>query len=589
MPRTLDETYERTLRDIDDANWELAHCLFQCVSVASRPLRVEELTEFLAFDFETAGVDIPKFLRELRPEDPVDAVLSTCRSLLAVVDVDGSRVIQFSHFSVKEFLTSARLAESIDTNTHRYHVSMRSAHTLVARACLGMLLHLDETVTSGILETYPLAEYASLHWLGHARSEDVSANLQGGMKRLFDPSRRHLAVWLWVRDLKTTFWRRPERSEKPSTPRGQPLHYAAVCGLYDIVKFLVDERGQVVDARGFYKNETPLSSASRSGQLEVVKVLLGYDADARAQDERKSTPLHRASEGGHLNVVQVLIRYGADVKAQDADMSTPLHGASQGGHLDVAQVLLEKGADARAQDIDSSTPLHWASQGGHLDIVQLLLEHGADARAEDGVKSTPLHAAAQGGHLDVTRVLLEHGADARAEDEDKWTPLHRASENGHLDVVRLLLLHGADARAPDIDKWTPLHRASQRGHLSVARVLLENGAVAGAPTKQKWTPLHWASQGGHLGVTRVLLDHGADARAQTKHKWTPLHWASERGHLEIARVLLEHGADASAQNDKNWTPFQEASENGRRGIMQLLLEHGAVELGFNQYGIGVAT
>jgi len=124
-------------------------------------------------------------------------------------------------------------------------------------------------------------------------------NVQNSIKLLFDPSTRHLAVWIWVYDLKTTIWRRPDRSERPSTPRGTPLHYAAVSGLHDIVRYLVDQHGQVVDALGFSSNETPLSSASRSGHLEVVRVLLQYGADASAQDKRKSTPLHRASERGH--------------------------------------------------------------------------------------------------------------------------------------------------------------------------------------------------------------------------------------------------------------------------------------------------
>jgi hypothetical protein len=74
LPETLDETYRRTLREIDKANWELTHRLFQFVAVASRPLRVEELAELLAFDFKAGP--IPKFLEDWRLEDPVDAVLS---------------------------------------------------------------------------------------------------------------------------------------------------------------------------------------------------------------------------------------------------------------------------------------------------------------------------------------------------------------------------------------------------------------------------------------------------------------------------------------------------------------------------------
>jgi hypothetical protein len=59
LPETLDETYERTLRGINKANWEFAHRMFQFVSVASRPLHVKELADLLAFDFEAGS--IPKF------------------------------------------------------------------------------------------------------------------------------------------------------------------------------------------------------------------------------------------------------------------------------------------------------------------------------------------------------------------------------------------------------------------------------------------------------------------------------------------------------------------------------------------------
>ena len=71
------------------------------------PLRVEELAELLAFDFEARS--IPKFHEDWRLEDPIRAVLSTCRSFLAVVDdqfYSDRKYVQFSHFSVEEFLTS---------------------------------------------------------------------------------------------------------------------------------------------------------------------------------------------------------------------------------------------------------------------------------------------------------------------------------------------------------------------------------------------------------------------------------------------------------------------------------------------------
>ncbi|KAH8994012.1 hypothetical protein EDB92DRAFT_1796013 [Lactarius akahatsu] len=112
LPSTLDATYERTLLDIDEENWTFAHRLFQCITVASHPLRVEELAEFLAFDFDD-GDNNPKFDADWRPEDPDHAVLSTCSSLISVANVGDITVVQFSHFSVKEFLTSTRVARGM--------------------------------------------------------------------------------------------------------------------------------------------------------------------------------------------------------------------------------------------------------------------------------------------------------------------------------------------------------------------------------------------------------------------------------------------------------------------------------------------
>jgi hypothetical protein len=122
LPDTLDETYERTLREINKAEWEIAHRLFQFVSVASRPLLVKELADLLAFDFETGPT--PKFHEDWRLEDPIDAVLSTCSSLLAIV---GYTVLSLFGQGVLDFGPPCWTRDIIP---HHYHVSRTPAHTL---------------------------------------------------------------------------------------------------------------------------------------------------------------------------------------------------------------------------------------------------------------------------------------------------------------------------------------------------------------------------------------------------------------------------------------------------------------------------
>ncbi len=261
--------------------------------MAFRPLRVEELAEILSFDFEAGP--IPEFHGDWRFEDPIDVVLSTTSSLLAIVDDRGSRVIQFSHFSVKEFLTSARLAEANDIICRRYHISMTPAHTFVARACLGLLLHLDKNVvTRDNLGEYPLAEYAAEHWFDHARFSGVSGNVEDGMKRLFDPSKPHLAVWVWISELLSSGETR--RAERPLQPEGSPLFYAVFCGLDTIVKSLVIQHPQDLDTRCSKQAIAPLHLASNEGYENIARILLDHGADITSQAKFGQTPLHLASD-----------------------------------------------------------------------------------------------------------------------------------------------------------------------------------------------------------------------------------------------------------------------------------------------------
>jgi len=440
LPKSLDETYERTLEDIGDQNWEYAHRLFQCVAAASRPLSVKELAEFLAFDFEAEST--PEYLEDWRPEDPGHAVLSTCSSLLTVVGVDESRVIQFAHFSVKEYLVSTRIGKAKDT-VSRFQVSMTSAHTIVAQACLGTLFHLDESITEAGLEKYPLAEYAAKHWIGHSQFEDVSGNIQDGMKRLFDPNNRYLSIWLWIYSPLDLSLRHARPEYPPRAPdNSTPLHFAALCGIHDVIQFLVVERSQDVNARGF-DDETPLGFACFRAHLKVARLLLEHDVDKETRCSMDSTPLDHASVEGAVDLVRLLLDHGADVKAQGKDKHTSLHLASRNGMADVVRVLLERGADVNARNTNHDTPLHKASEHGHVECSRVLLEHRADPDAQNASNDTPLHLASQGGYLDLAQLLLQYNADVHALDNECQTAFQIASDGGHQEVVQLLMEHGS--------------------------------------------------------------------------------------------------------------------------------------------------
>ncbi|KFY86468.1 hypothetical protein V500_07614 [Pseudogymnoascus sp. VKM F-4518 (FW-2643)] len=79
-PTTLDETYERILCTINDADSEYAMRILQWLAFSSRPLSVEELAEVVAINVERETA----FDQDEVLEDPMD-VLNICMSLVSVV------------------------------------------------------------------------------------------------------------------------------------------------------------------------------------------------------------------------------------------------------------------------------------------------------------------------------------------------------------------------------------------------------------------------------------------------------------------------------------------------------------------------
>jgi hypothetical protein len=409
----LDTTYERILKEIKKPNKRLAQRVLQCLVVAVRPLRVEELAEVLAVDFDDAE-GIPRMKPHWRWEEQELALLSACSSLIAIVEAGGSRVVQFSHFSVKEFLTSSRLVTA-SGDVSNYHIESERAHTILGQACLGVLLQIQDDVEGCTPEDHPLARYAVEHWTTHAQFGEVSSRLHKGMEYLFDANKPHFKVWRTLRDIDTypnsgtTFWWFTPDNKSTATP----LYYAALCGFHDLVEHLITKHPQDVNADGGY----------------YVR------------------PLVAALAGEHFQTADLLRHNGADLDVRGSGGRNPLHGAAISGNLEVVRILIEYNpADINARDKTGLTPLILASASrDHKDgsVQQLLLEHGADINTQDQYGGTPLHHASYFGALEVVRVLLEHGADVEAKYNDGETALQKAAEFGYDEVVELLRKHGA--------------------------------------------------------------------------------------------------------------------------------------------------
>jgi hypothetical protein len=351
-----------------------------------------------------------------RWEDQELALLSACSSLITIVEAGDSRVVQFSHFSVKEFLISPRLATA-SREASNYHIDWEPAHAILAQACQAVLLQIQVDI-DGHHDTpkdHPLAQYAAEHWTTHAQFGEVSSRLQKGIEYLFDRGKPHFKAWLTMYDIDTdppnysAFYELTPYRKSPATP----LYYAALCGFHDLVEHLITKHPQDVNADGGHYLR-PLLAALAGDHFQTADLLRHNGADLDIRGQLGMNPLHAAAYSGNFDVVRKLIEYDpADIHTKDKTRSTPLHWASRGHNSQdgsVLRLLLERGADINEQDRGGLTPLHWVSMKGTLEVVPLLLEHGAGVEAKDNKGMTALEVAAERRHDEIVELLREHGA-----------------------------------------------------------------------------------------------------------------------------------------------------------------------------------
>jgi ankyrin repeat protein len=232
------------------------------------------------------------------------------------------------------------------------------------------------------------------------------------MECLFDPDKPHFAAWLQLYDVDRDLEASPLYFF--ATVRlsvASPLYYAALCGFQGVVENLIIKHPHLVNATGGYY-KTPSLAALARRHLELARMLYrkGSSMDPRS---RGNSPLHSAIRRGDSEIVQVLLDCKSDTNAKDVNNWTPLSLALMLGnwtpsHLEIIRLLLEFGADPNVR-IYRSTPLHLASEWPTVEVARLLLKYGADVEAEDDYGRTAFQVASERGYDELAKLLSAHG------------------------------------------------------------------------------------------------------------------------------------------------------------------------------------
>lgn len=510
LPRDLEETYARTLLNINEDYREDACIALRWLTFSERPLELNELIEALLV---VPGKD-PPYNPEDRLPDPY-LILQYFPGLVSVSEIKGSETspeVRLAHASVKDFLVSPKILQG---PTAPFGTSIPTANQFITESCLAYILQYDtaqdRTNSPADLANWPLLAYASKYWYIHKRafSENEGSRTPTSPRAGADALLLRLLVsdsntqsWLQVHRPDMT-WRQPFDRDDSEHDLGSALYYASCMGFREAVRRLVDKGGDPNTEGGFY-----------------------------------GSPLRAAAHYGHEKTCLLLLQRGARIEDTDINGSAALWYAADGGHEGVVRLLIENDAELeRGSGEGIGTALYAGASNRHFGVVKTLIKHGAQVDAATKFRKTALRGAAMNGDLETVNLLLDHGATVDMADTDGQTPLVRAAVNGKETAIALLLERGADIEARDVRGQTALSWGAYHGHVDVLKVLLDSGADKESKNDEGQTALHRAAASGRELAVKILLERGADAKVEDMAWLTPGEWAMQNGHLDVVHVL----------------------------------------------------
>eukprot|EP00750_Incisomonas_marina_P028455 INCI6725.1.p1 GENE.INCI6725.1~~INCI6725.1.p1 ORF type:complete len:395 (+),score=80.36 INCI6725.1:609-1793(+) len=352
--------------------------------------------------------------------------------------------------------------------------------------------------------------------------------------------------------------------------------YAAKSGQGDLVHLLVESKAEV-EARN-KEQSTALTLATRAGQTAAIIELVEAKADVNTQTRTRRTPLHSAIAAGHTGCVRALLAGKADICLQDGMGNTPVHECASHGQTEVLELIVEtqniliRRRLRQEQQQSGNNAREQPPPEGILNARSGYIA-STDSPAMAQAAGTELRPEAQASQSSDTGLTFEtwqafpHSGEVwlrtmmRIRDAVGQLPLHAAAVNGCVGILDRLL---AVLRANPDDQT---EAEGREDFLGGAIAMLSSVDSTGC------TPLHLAAVQGHAACVYRLVEARADLEARTPPPGsrTALHCAAGWGKLGAVRALVSLKCDLSATDGAGHTALEVAkrghaySAKGARG------------------------
>lgn len=201
-----------------------------------------------------------------------------------------------------------------------------------------------------------------------------------------------------------------------------------------------------------------LIKTARSGEVELLAILLREGADLNGTDEKGNAALHLAVQQTQFECVTLLLRYGANADIINKDGNTPLQIAASMGDVKMADILVRFGnADVNKVGKKGTPPIHASVYRSSPKMLKYLIERGANVNSihTSNCGKTCLHIAIENAELELIKILIESQANPQCLDYEGRSAMDLTTQRIRQFIEKLVQPPEAKQKKPatsnDID------------------------------------------------------------------------------------------------------------------------------------------
>lgn len=382
--------------------------------------------------------------------------------------------------------------------------------------------------------------------------------------------------------------------------------------------------------------DTAMHLAVENNDLDIVEILLAYNASITVKDYMNTTVFVKAIRMKNIPIISSIIdHYGTDCVDYQTQNNQLFFTALQTNYpeivnliinvklfeddyyeecvylsgikdlldssknLDIIRLLLEKKPNIfvnNSLDDDVHSLLHESIKRDFVDLTELLIQYNINVNYKDEYGHTAIHLSIMKNKPDCFKILMKSAAakdlDINAQARNGLTPLQLAIVEQMPDFVKILLENNADETVLDNDSNTSLHLATESNQENIFNLIKITKDNVNAENVWGNTPLFGAIRNWNINMIKKLMDLGADINHRNHKGLTVLHWLLEDDqnvYIDIIKIrfLLQNNANVNIPCVLGNTPLFSSFVLDNVEVFELLLLYDANIYHTNKQGINV--